>query len=79
MSAEFTDEQVGKRVVTQAGSELGTVDSVRDGVLYVEVGPAADAETIDQLGWAGTVNQAVHKLPHEYVSNISEQTVRLRI
>ena len=79
MVAQFTDDQIGKRVVDQAGVEVGTVADVRDGSLYVEVAPDADRETLSNLRWDGTVNQEVHHLQSEFVSNVREGTIRLRV
>lgn len=77
--AEFTDEQIGKRVVDGDGVEVGTVSDVRDGSLYVEVAPDADRETLSNLRWDGTVNRDVHHLESEFVSNVREHTIRLRV
>ena len=79
MVAEFTDEQIGKRVVDQDGVEVGTVSDVRDGSLYVEVAADADRETLSNLRWDGTVNQEVHHLQSTFVSNVRENTIRLRV
>ena len=79
MAAQFTDKHVGKRVVDQNGVEIGTVNDVRNGDLYVEVGPDADAETLSELRWDGTVNQQVHHLRDRHVSNITDETVRLNV
>ena len=77
--ADFSDDHVGKRVAAQSGAEIGTVDNVRDGDLFVAVEPDADRETVSNLGWDGPVNQDAHRLPDEYVSNVSDSTVRLRV
>lgn len=79
MTANFTDEQVGKRVVDQSGVEVGTVESVRNGDLYVEVGPDADEETLSNLRWDGTVHQQTEKLRHEHVGDVSEDVIRLNV
>ena len=79
MAAEFTDEQIGKRVVDQAGVEVGTVSDVRDGSLYVEVSPDADRETLSNLRWDGAVNQEVHHLRSRFVTNVDGETIRLRV
>lgn len=79
MAAQFTEAQIGKRVVDQAGVQVGTVSDVRDGSLYVEVGPDADEETLSNLRWDGTVNQEVHHLRSRYVSNVSDDVIRLRV
>ncbi|APE94871.1 hypothetical protein [Halodesulfurarchaeum formicicum] len=79
MVAQFTDRHLGKRVVDHNGVEVGTVDDVRNGDLYVKVGPDADSETLSELHWDGTVNKEVHRLPDQYVSDITDTTVRITI
>lgn len=79
MTANFTDKQVGKRVVDQAGVEVGTVESVRNGELYVEVGPDADEETLSNLRWDGVVHQEVHELRREHVGDVGEDVIRLNV
>ena len=79
MTANFTDEQVGKRVVDQKGVEVGIVESVRDGDLWVEVGPDADEETLSNLRWSGTVHQETEKLRHEHVGDVGENVIRLNV
>lgn len=78
--ADFSEEHVGKRVVAQSGAELGTVADVRDGDLYVEVVSELNADdAISELGWDGMVNQGTHRLPDQYVSNITDSAIRLRV
>ena len=79
MVAQFTDDQIGKRVVDQAGAEVGTVADVRDGSLYVEVAADADRETLSNLRWDGTVNRDVYHLQSEFVSNVRDEAIRLRV
>lgn len=79
MSAEFSEDQIGKRVVDQAGVEVGTVSDVRDGDLYVEVAADADRETLSNLRWDGAVNQEVHHLRSRFVSNVGDDVIRLRV
>lgn len=77
--AEFTDRQVDKRVVAADGTDVGTVSDVRNGSLYVEVGPDADRETVEELGWSGVVHQEVHHLRHQYVSDVTDDVIRLSV
>ena len=79
MTANFTDKQVGKRVVDQKGIEVGTVAFVRDGDLHVEVSPDADEETLSELRWSGTVHQDTEKLRHEHVGDVGEDVIRLNV
>lgn len=77
--ADFSEEHTGKRVVSQSGVEIGTVEDVRDGDLYVNVTTDATNETVDDLGWDGPVNHDLHHLRKQYVSNITDETIRLRV
>lgn len=79
VTASYTEEHVGKRVVDQRGREIGTVRDVRGGDLYVEVGPDADPGTLSELNWDGTVNQREHRLLDRHISTVSEATVRLSV
>ena len=72
-------EHVGKRVVAQNGTEVGTVREERDGTLYVAVGPDADTDVVDELGWGGVVHQRTHELDNRFISTITDETVRLRV
>jgi hypothetical protein len=77
--ADYSDDHIDKRVVTQSGVEIGTVQEIRDGDMCVAVEPDADADAVSQIGWDGTVNRDVHRLPDQYVSNVTDTTVRLRV
>ena len=79
MTADFTDKQVDKRVVAADGNEVGSVDHVQHGSLYVRVGPDADRDTLDELRWTGTVNREVYHLRHEFVADITDDVVRLNV
>ncbi|MFC7154114.1 hypothetical protein ACFQPA_01410 [Halomarina halobia] len=79
MPDDFSEEQVGKRVVSQTGEEIGTVRDVRGGDLHVTVEGDVDADLLDELGWDGTVEQDAHHLPGRYVANVDEDTIRLRV
>lgn len=77
--ADFSDSQVGKRVVAQSGTTVGEVTDVRDGGLYVAVDPDADPDVLDDLRWEGVVNRETHELDEKHVSKITEDTIRLRV
>lgn len=76
---DFTDEQVGKRVVDQNGIVVGKVTGIRDGSLLVTVDADADDQTIQELNWDGVVDQENHSLNDRHISTIREDTVRLRV
>lgn len=77
--ADYSDQQVGKRVVAQNGTTVGEVSDVDDGDLVVTVAPDVDRDVVDHLDWDGVVNRERHRLNDRYVSNVREQTVRLRV
>ena len=79
MDGDFTDKQVGKRVVAQSGREVGTVEFVENGDIFVEVGADVDADTLDELGWDDTVNLPAYRLRSEYVSTVTADTIRLNV
>lgn len=77
--AEFSDDHIGKRVVDQGGSELGEVTGVENGRLRVTLSEEADRDTVDHLNWDYITQQETHRLNDKYISNIDEETVRLRV
>lgn len=77
--ADYSDDHIGKRVVAQSGVEIGSVEEIRDGDMYVAVEPDADDDAVSQIGWDGMVNQDLHRLPDQYVTNITDTTVRLGV
>lgn len=78
-NADFTDKQVGKRVVAANGIEVGVVKTVRNGTLYVEVGSNASGETPTKLGWDGTVHQSVQELKRQFIADITDDAIRLSV
>lgn len=78
-NADFTDKQVGKRVVAANGIEVGVVKTVRNGTLYVEVGSNASGETPTELGWDGTVHQSGHELKRQFIADITDDAIRLSV
>ncbi|WP_435154872.1 hypothetical protein [Haladaptatus sp. DFWS20] len=78
-NADFTDKQVGKRVVAANGIEVGVVKTVRNGTRYVEVGSDVRGETTIELGWDGTVHHSVHELKRQFIADITDDTIRLSV
>jgi len=77
--ADFSDDHLGKRVVTQSGREIGNVVEVRNGDLYVSIETDSLDETVDELGWEGPVEQDRHRLEDRYISTVTENAIRLRV
>lgn len=76
---EYSDEQVGKRVVSQDGVEIGEVTAIDDGSLVVRVDVSDANEVIDHLKWDHGANQETHTLNDRYVSTIRDSSIRLRV
>ncbi|MFC7141157.1 hypothetical protein ACFQMA_15135 [Halosimplex aquaticum] len=77
--AEYSEEQVGKRVVSQEGEEIGEVTAIDDGSMVVRVTVGNNNDVVDHMGWDTRTNQETHTLNDRYVSNIRENAVRLRV
>ena len=77
--ADFSEDHIGKRVVDQGGTQLGEVTSVENGRLRVTLVEGADRDTVDHLKWDYITQQETHRLNDKYISNIDEDTIRLRI
>ncbi|WP_266078162.1 hypothetical protein [Haladaptatus caseinilyticus] len=78
-NADFTDEQVGKSVVAADGTEVGTVNEVRNGTLYVDVDSDANVDTAAELGWDGVVHQSSHELDRQFIADIGDDVIRLSV
>lgn len=76
---DFTDKQLGKRVVAQDGATVGEVTEVRDGTLWVTVAEDADRDVLDELRWTGVVNRETERLNQRFISSLREDTIRLRV
>lgn len=77
--ADFSDEQLGKRVVAQNGTTIGEVTDVRNGSLHVTVDGDADRDVIDELNWDGVVDQSTHELNDRHVTTVREDAIRLGV
>ncbi len=76
---EFSDKQLGKRVVAQSGNTVGEVTDVRDGTLWVTVDEDANPDVVDELRWSGVVNRERERLNQRFIASIREDTIRLRV
>jgi hypothetical protein len=77
--AEYSEAQLGKRVVAQNGTPVGEVTGVDDGTLLVTVDEDIDRDVVTDLNWDGVVNRETHRLNDRHISNVSEETIRLRV
>ena len=52
---------------------------VDDGTLLVTVDEDIDRDVVTDLNWDGVVNRETHRLNDRHISNVSEETIRLRV
>ncbi|WP_254763856.1 hypothetical protein [Natrinema marinum] len=76
MPTQFTDDDVGKRVINADGDEVGIIGEVEHGTAHVEPDPGI-ADTIKaKLGWGGTDENA-YPLQEEAVARVTDDEVHL--
>lgn len=74
---EITEDERAKRVVDEAGTEIGIVDDVDDGTAYVDPEPDVRGELKMRLGWGGD-EQTTYPLRHDAVDEITDDEIHLR-
>jgi hypothetical protein len=67
----LTSDAVGKRVVAADGTELGHVDDVENGTVYVALNDGIE------VNW-GETNQGTYALGADAIDSVEEEEVRLR-
>ncbi|WP_049927778.1 hypothetical protein [Halopiger goleimassiliensis] len=77
MSAQFTDDDEGKRVVNADGDEIGMIDSVEHGDAYVDPDPGMADTVKSKLGW-GDADEETYKLEESSVESITDDEVRIQ-
>ncbi|WP_123623572.1 PRC-barrel domain containing protein [Halorubrum sp. CSM-61] len=73
----YTDEEVGKHVVTADGDRVGTVTAVRHGTPYIDPDPDAFDRIKAAMGWED-VNDDAYPLQEGEVDEITNEEIRLR-
>jgi len=73
---QFSEDDEGKTVVTDAGKEIGVVRDVRAGVAFVEPMASLDPTIMAELGWGGDDRDA-YRLDEARVDAVTEDTVML--
>ena len=76
MSANFTEDDEGKRVVNANGDEIGVVHDVERGTAYVNPDPGMTDTIKSKLGW-GQADDETYALDAENVETITNDEVRL--
>jgi hypothetical protein len=67
----LTSDAVGKRVVAADGTELGHVDDVENGTVYVALNDGIE------VNW-GKTSQGTYALGADAIDSVEEEEVRLR-
>ncbi|PSQ01618.1 hypothetical protein BRC94_03370 [Halobacteriales archaeon QS_5_70_17] len=76
MTAQFTDEEEGKRVVDADGEDIGRVVDVRAGTAYVDPDPGLTDTVRSKLGW-GDADEETYALDDSSVESVSDEEIRI--
>ncbi|SEQ33969.1 hypothetical protein [Natrinema salaciae] len=76
MSPQFTDDDVGKRVVNADGDEVGMVADVEHGTAHVEPDPGITDSIKATLGWSDS-GESTYPLQEEAVSRVTDDEIHL--
>jgi len=77
MSAHFTDDDEGKRVVNANGEEIGVVQNVSSGTVHVDLSPGITDTIKSKLGW-GDQDEESYPLDEDKVETITDDEVRVQ-
>lgn len=77
-TAQMTDDDVGKTVVTEDGTEVGIVSGYRYGTAYVDPDPGLTTKLKAKLGWEDTDDDDGYPLQQEAVDTVTDDEIRLR-
>ena len=74
--ATLTEEDEGKRVVNEAGDELGRITSVEHGEAFVDPDPGLTDRMKASLGW-DEADQEDFRLDAQQVEEVTDDEVRV--
>jgi len=77
MSAHFTDDDEGKRVVNANGEEIGVVQNVSSGTVHVDLSPGITDTIKSKLGW-GDQDEETYTLDEDKVDTITDDEIRVQ-
>jgi hypothetical protein len=77
MTANFSDDDEGKRVVNANGDRIGIVQSVERGTAHVDPDPGVTDTIKSKLGW-GDSDAETYALDDDTVDSITDDEVHLR-
>jgi len=76
MSPQFTDDDIGKRVVNADGDEVGMVADVEHGTAHVEPDPGITDSIKARLGWSES-GEDTYPLQEEAVGRVTDDEIHL--
>ncbi|AFO58672.1 MULTISPECIES: hypothetical protein [Natrinema] len=76
MFSQFTDDDIGKRVVNANGDEVGMVADVDHGTAHVEPDPGITDSIKATLGWSAS-GESTYPLQAAAVSRVTDDEVHL--
>ncbi|WP_207589732.1 hypothetical protein [Halomontanus rarus] len=74
----FTDDDVGKTVVNPVGDEVGIVETVENGVAYVDPHPDWSDRIKATIGWEDEPDITEQPLEDEHVEEVTDDEIILR-
>lgn len=77
-TVQITDDDVGKRVVTGSGTEVGIVSGYRYGTAYVDPDPGLTTKLKTALGWEAVDEEDGYPLQEDAVDTVTAEQIRLR-
>lgn len=76
-TAQLTEDDEGKRVVSTDGEKIGIIAEVRGGTAYVDADPGMFDTIKAKLNW-GDIDQDTYPLNADDVARVTDDEVRLR-
>jgi hypothetical protein len=77
MARALTKKDQGKRVVNNAGDEIGMISDVTDGTAFVDPDPGLTDKVLSRLGW-DDVDEDHYELDQAQIDTITTDEVRLK-
>ena len=75
-TANLTEDDEGKRVITSTGDEIGMIAEVRGGTAYVDPDPGMFDRIKSELNW-GDADEDTYPLDPNDVGEVTDDEVRL--
>lgn len=78
-NVNVTEDDVGKRVVSGKGEDIGRVVQVDAGFLYVDPDPGLADKIRATLGWREKHEEGNYRLESNQIETITDDEIRLHI